>query len=94
MSANPLAALGLVPKAMKMRHKKLTASQWAVIEREADLLIQRKGSKLIAAELGVTEIYVTHAIRRIIQERRGLAPRVTHIFALEKDDPLRQLRGA
>jgi len=66
----------------RVKHRKLTAEQWAVLEREAEIRSRVTRNKIIAQNLGVTELYVAHAISRLIKERRGHVPRVTHSFAL------------
>lgn len=69
----------------KMRHKLLTEEQWAVLEREAELRLPITRNKVIAAKLGLTEIYVCRALSRLIQEKQGKVPRVTHIFSIRED---------
>lgn len=93
MSLNPLIALGFPGKSRKVRHRDgMTPEKWAVLEREADLRVKMTRNKVLAAQLGLTELYVCRALARLVQERRGLVPRLAHVFALDKDDPLRQLR--
>lgn len=79
-----LATLGLPGKSRKVKHRKLDATKWAVLEREADLRAQLTSQKCLAEMLGVTQSYVCQVLSRLVMERRGHVPRLTHGFALEK----------
>lgn len=79
-----LAEIGLPGKARKVRHRHLTAEQWAKLEHEADLRAQITAQKTLATEMGVTQSYICNILRRLVEERRGNVPRLAHKFALDE----------
>lgn len=79
-----LADIGLTPKSRKVKHWKITEEGWAILEREADLIAQCTSHKEIANKLGVSASYVSQVLSRLVMERRGKVPRLTHRFALDE----------
>jgi hypothetical protein len=75
-------AAGLPFRTRKVRHKKLTEEQYARLKHEAEIRSQVTRNKVLAGELGLTELYVAQLISRLLAERRGHVPRLTHKFAL------------
>ena len=69
----------------RVKHKRLTEAQWTVLEREADRRELVTRNKVLAEQLGMTELYVAQVISGIRKERAGRVPRATHIFALEAE---------
>jgi hypothetical protein len=81
-----LASLGL-GKSRKVRHRKtMTPEKWAALEREADVRAQVTSYKTLAAQLDLTEDFIAHTVSRLVRERRGVVPRLAHVFALRDDD--------
>jgi hypothetical protein len=80
-----LAALGLPGKSRKVRHRSITAEDWALLEREADLRAQMRRNKELASLLGVPPVFICRALSRLVKERRGEVPRLAHIFSVGKN---------
>ncbi len=78
--------LGLPYRTRRVRHKKLTAEQWQRLEQEADRRAQTTRNKVLASELQLSELYVAHVLSRLLAEKRGDVPRLTHVFALSETD--------
>jgi DNA-binding MarR family transcriptional regulator len=90
-----IKSLGL-GKSRKVKHRKLTQEQWAVLEREADLIAQLSDQSELARRLGVTRGYVCQVLSRLVRERRGVVPRLAHKFSLDEsiDRLVERLRKA
>lgn len=82
---NALAVL-LGNRSRKIKHRALTAAQWAILEQQADLLAQLIPQKTLARDLNISPSYVAQSLSRLVQERRGKVPRVAHVFTLSSDE--------
>lgn len=69
-----------------MRPLKLTAQQWAVLEREAELRLPITRNKVLAPQLGVSELYISRAINRLMREKRRKAYGLTQVLSIHEHD--------
>lgn len=83
--SNALVML-LGTRSRRIKHRALTAAQWAVLEQQADLLVKLIPQKTIARELKISRSYVAQSLGRLVQERRGNVPRLTHVFTLAESE--------
>ncbi len=86
--SNALAVLVGIGKSRRVKHRSITAEQWAVLERQADLLAQLLPQKTLARDLKVSRSFVAQTLSRMVHERRGDVPRLTHIFTLAEGEHL------
>lgn len=84
--SNALADLIGKGKSRRVKHRTLTAEKLAVLERQADLLAQLLPHKTLARDLQISRSFVSQLLSRLVQERRGKVPRLTHIFSLREGE--------
>lgn len=82
--SNALAML-LGTRSRRIKHRALTAAQWAVLEQQADLLAKLISQKTLARELNISRSYVAQTLSRLVQERQGKVPRLAHVFTLSAE---------